>query len=75
MNGAELSGVQRTLTPVLRAKALDNRDPRLAYVDEAPMNDPPILMARAPARIRRIYRLLNLVPGLKRSTRIVRFRF
>ncbi|NUP61025.1 MAG: class I SAM-dependent methyltransferase [Nonomuraea sp.] len=49
--------------------------PRLQYVDEAPMNDSPLLMAKAPARVRRVYRLLNLLPGLKRSTRIVRFRF
>ncbi|BEL04080.1 class I SAM-dependent methyltransferase [Actinoplanes sichuanensis] len=49
--------------------------PRLRYVDEAPMNDSPLLTAKAPAGTRRLYRLLNLVPGLKRSTRIVRFRF
>ncbi|HWO67578.1 MAG TPA: class I SAM-dependent methyltransferase [Umezawaea sp.] len=49
--------------------------PRLDYVDEAPMNDSPLLMAKAPANVRRAYRLLNLVPGLRRSTRIVRFRF
>ncbi len=49
--------------------------PRLEYVDEAPMNDSPILMAKAPANVRRIYRLMNLLPGMKRSTRIVRFRF
>ncbi|UBU08718.1 class I SAM-dependent methyltransferase [Nonomuraea gerenzanensis] len=48
--------------------------PRLEYAGEAPMSDAPILMARAPASIRRAYRLMNLVPGLKRSTRIVRFR-
>lgn len=49
--------------------------PRLRYVDEAPMYDAPVLLAKAPARTRRMYRLLNLVPGMKRSTRIVRFRF
>jgi O-methyltransferase len=49
--------------------------PRLEYVDEAPMNDAPILMAKAPANVRRAYRLLNLVPGMRKSTRIVRFRF
>ncbi|MCS7476986.1 class I SAM-dependent methyltransferase [Umezawaea endophytica] len=49
--------------------------PRLEYVDEAPMNDSPELMAKAPANVRRAYRLLNLLPGLRRSTRIVRFRF
>ena len=49
--------------------------PRLEYVDEAPMYDSPVLMAKAPAKIRRMYRLLNLLPGMKRSTRIVRFRF
>ncbi|GAA0711901.1 class I SAM-dependent methyltransferase [Dactylosporangium roseum] len=49
--------------------------PRLEYVDEAPMYDAPVLMAKAPPNIRRTYRLLNLLPGLKRSSRIVRFRF
>ncbi|MFC5821288.1 class I SAM-dependent methyltransferase [Nonomuraea harbinensis] len=49
--------------------------PRLEYVDEVPMYDAPILRAKAPARIRRLYRVMNLVPGMKRSTRIVRFRF
>lgn len=49
--------------------------PRLDYVDEAPMNDSPVLMAKAPPGVRRVYRLLNLVPGMKRSSRIVRFRF
>ncbi|MEU7881253.1 class I SAM-dependent methyltransferase [Microbispora bryophytorum] len=48
---------------------------RLEYVDEAPMNDSPVLMAKAPANVRRVYRLMNLLPGMKRSTRIVRFRF
>ncbi|MGC7098273.1 class I SAM-dependent methyltransferase [Amycolatopsis lurida] len=55
--------------------ALADWHPRLEYVDEAPMNDSPVLMAKAPANIRRVYRLMNLVPGMKRSTRIVRFRF
>ncbi|QYC41989.1 Leucine carboxyl methyltransferase [Nonomuraea coxensis DSM 45129] len=49
--------------------------PRLEYVDEAPMYDAPVLMAKAPAGVRRVYRLLNLLPGMRRSTRIVRFRF
>ncbi|PSK88972.1 O-methyltransferase [Murinocardiopsis flavida] len=55
--------------------ALADWHPRLEYVDETPMYDAPILMAKAPANIRRMYRLLNLIPGMKRSTRIVRFRF
>lgn len=55
--------------------ALADWHPRLEYVDEAPMNDSPVLMAKAPANIRRLYRLLNLLPGMKRSSRIVRFRF
>ncbi|MFI7134172.1 class I SAM-dependent methyltransferase [Nonomuraea sp. NPDC050153] len=55
--------------------ALADWHPRLEYVDEAPMNDSPVLMAKAPANIRRMYRLMNLLPGMKRSTRIVRFRF
>ncbi|MEV0611768.1 class I SAM-dependent methyltransferase [Nonomuraea sp. NPDC050404] len=55
--------------------ALAHWHPRLEYVDEAPMNDSPVLMAKAPANVRRIYRLMNLLPGMKRSTRIVRFRF
>jgi O-methyltransferase len=49
--------------------------PRLEYVEEAPMYDSPVLMAKAPANIRRMYRLINLLPGMKRSTVIVRFRF
>jgi O-methyltransferase involved in polyketide biosynthesis len=49
--------------------------PRLKYIDEAPMNDSPVLMAKAPAGIRRMYRLMNLLPGFKRSSRIVRFGF
>ncbi|PXX56533.1 O-methyltransferase [Nocardia tenerifensis] len=49
--------------------------PRLEFVDEEPMNDSPLLMAKAPKNVRRMFRLLNLVPGMKRSTRIVRFRF
>ncbi|HEX6342284.1 class I SAM-dependent methyltransferase [Umezawaea sp.] len=49
--------------------------PRLSYVDEAPMNDSPLITAKAPAGVRRAYRLMNLLPGLRRSTRIVRFRF
>lgn len=49
--------------------------PRLAFVDEAPMNDSPVLMAKAPAGIRRMYRVMNLIPGFRHSSRIVRFRF
>ena len=55
--------------------ALAEWHPRLEFVDEAPMNDSPELMAKAPANVRRVYRLLNLLPGMRRSTRIVRFRF
>ncbi|WP_106192043.1 class I SAM-dependent methyltransferase [Umezawaea tangerina] len=55
--------------------ALAKWHPRLEYVDEAPMNDSPEMLAKAPANVRRLYRLLNLVPALRRSTRIVRFRF
>ena len=55
--------------------ALADWHPRLEYVDEAPMNDSPVLLAKAPATTRRMYRLMNLLPGFKRSSRIVRFRF
>jgi O-methyltransferase involved in polyketide biosynthesis len=55
--------------------ALAQWHPRLEFVGEAPMNDSPLLMAKAPANMRRIFRLLNLMPGMARSTRIVRFRF
>ena len=55
--------------------ALADWHPRLRYVDEAPMNDSPALMAKAPTTIRRMYRLMNLLPGFKRSSRILRFRF
>lgn len=55
--------------------ALADWHPRLEYVDEAPMNDSPVLMAKAPANVRRLFRLLNLLPGLRRSSVIVRFRF
>lgn len=55
--------------------ALSQWHPKLHYVGEAPMNDSPILMAKAPANIRRVYRVLNLLPGFRRSSRIVRFRF
>ena len=55
--------------------ALADWHPRLEYAGEAPMNDSPVLMAKAPANIRRMYRLMNLLPGFKRSSRIVRFRF
>ncbi|GIE43260.1 hypothetical protein Alo02nite_61580 [Actinoplanes lobatus] len=55
--------------------ALASWHPLLEYVDEAPMNDSPVLMDRAPATIRRIYRLLNLIPSFRRSSRILRFRF
>ncbi len=49
--------------------------PRLEYVDAAPMNDSPVLLAKAPANVRLLFRVMNLLPGLKRSTAIVRFRF
>ena len=55
--------------------ALAEWHPRLRYIDEAPMNDSPELMAKAPATVRRMYRLMNLLPGFKRSSRILRFRF
>ena len=54
---------------------LANWHPRLEYVDEAPMNDSPTLLAKAPTAIRRMYRLMNLLPGFRHSSRIVRFRF
>jgi len=47
----------------------------LEYVDEAPMNDSPVLLAKAPASTRRLYRLMNRLPGFTRSSRIARFRF
>ena len=49
--------------------------PRLEYVDEAPMNDAPVLLLKAPPNVRRLYRVMNLLPGFRRSSRIVRFRF
>jgi O-methyltransferase involved in polyketide biosynthesis len=55
--------------------ALADWHPRLQYVDEASMNDSPVLMAKAPTSIRRMYRVMNLLPGFKRSSRILRFRF
>jgi len=55
--------------------ALADWHPRLEYVDEAPMSDSPVLMAKAPANVRRMFRLMNMLPGMKRSTIIVRFRF
>jgi O-methyltransferase involved in polyketide biosynthesis len=55
--------------------ALADWHPRLEYVDKAPMNDSPLLMAKAPPTIRGMFRLLNLLPGFKRSSRILRFRF
>jgi methyltransferase (TIGR00027 family) len=55
--------------------ALADWHPRLEYVDEAPMNDSPVLAAKAPAATRRLYRLMNLLPGFRRSSRILRFRF
>ena len=39
------------------------------------MNDSPVLLARAPVTTRRMYRLMNLMPGFRRSSRKVRFRF
>lgn len=55
--------------------ALAGWHPRLEFVDEAPMNDAPELMAKAPRGIRVMYRVMNLFPGFTRSSRIVRFRF
>jgi O-methyltransferase len=55
--------------------ALADWHPRLEYIDETPMNNSPLLAARAPATVRRLYRLMNLLPGFKRSSRILRFRF
>jgi O-methyltransferase len=55
--------------------ALADWHPRLEFVGEALMNDSPELMAKAPTKVRRLYRLLNLLPGLKRSSILVRFRF
>lgn len=55
--------------------ALADWHPRLEFVDETPMFDAPVLMAKAPANVRRMYRLMNLLPGMKRSTVLVRFRF
>lgn len=55
--------------------ALAQWHPKLRYVGEAPMNDSPMLMAKAPASVRRMYRIMNLFPGFRRSSRIVRFRF
>jgi O-methyltransferase involved in polyketide biosynthesis len=55
--------------------ALADWHPRLEYAGQAPMNDSPVLMAKAPANVRRMFRLMNLLPGMKRSTIIVRFRF
>ena len=49
--------------------------PRLKYLGEAPMNDSPVLLAKAPTAVRRIYRLMNLMPGFTQSSRIVRFQF
>jgi O-methyltransferase len=49
--------------------------PRLEFVDEAPMNDSPELMAKAPGNVRTLFRLMNLLPGFARSSRILRFRF
>ncbi|GAA1565347.1 MULTISPECIES: class I SAM-dependent methyltransferase [Kribbella] len=55
--------------------ALADWHPRLEYVDEAPMNDAPELLAKAPTGVRRLYRVMNLLPGFRHSSRIVRFRF
>jgi O-methyltransferase len=54
---------------------LADSHPRLHYVDEAPMNDSPELMTRAPTGTRRLYRVMNVLPGFRHSSRIVRFRF
>jgi len=48
---------------------------RLEYVDEAPMNDSATLFAKAPTAVRCMFRLMNLLPGFRQSSRIVRFRF
>jgi O-methyltransferase len=55
--------------------ALAEWHPRLSYVSEAPMNDSPVMLAKAPPAIRRVYRLMNLLPGFTKSSRIVRFHF
>jgi O-methyltransferase len=55
--------------------ALVEWHPRLTYAGEAPMNDSPVMLAKAPPGIRRFYHLMNLLPGLAKSSRIVRFRF
>lgn len=55
--------------------ALADWHPRLTYVGEAPMNDSPVMLAKAPVTTRRLYRLMNLLPGFTQSSRIVRFRF
>ena len=55
--------------------ALAGWHPRLEYVDEATMFDSPLLMARAPTGVRRMYRLMNLLPGMRRSVILARFRF
>lgn len=55
--------------------AIADWHPRLEFIDEAPMNDSPVLLAKAPTSIRRLYRLMNLLPTFKRSSRILRFRF
>ena len=55
--------------------ALADWHPRLTYVGEAPMNDSPVMLAKAPPTTRRLYHLMNLLPGFTQSSRIVRFRF
>ncbi|WP_427892484.1 class I SAM-dependent methyltransferase [Kribbella sp. GL6] len=55
--------------------ALADWHPRLEYAGEAPMNDAPELLAKAPTGVRRMYQLMNLLPGFRHSSRIVRFRF
>jgi O-methyltransferase involved in polyketide biosynthesis len=49
--------------------------PRLRYVGAAPVSDSPVLTAKAPAGVRRAYRLLSLLPGVKNSIAVVRFSF
>ncbi len=39
------------------------------------MNDSPVMLAKAPPTTRRLYHLMNLLPGFTQSSRIVRFRF
>lgn len=49
--------------------------PRLEYAEQTTMFDSPLLWAKAPAGVRRLYRLMNLLPGMKRSVLLARYRF